>query len=314
MTTDNAGGTRRGSEFFQPDKVSNMRALICYAIGVAAGLILGGIGLFNARGTTTNRVPQEDAALVNQRPILRSDLATQLENEMGHPFEQATREEKLKVLDEMLREELFVQRGLELDFAETDQDTRYALYSIVEQQITANAAIGEDKEEDVRKYFDAHRDKFLSDGEIDAHHLILAGQDAQKASDAAKALRDGAALDEVVQRFGLTVADYNGPEPYYLAAVHLGEDLFAQAKELDTGDVSEPWPEDDGYHIVQIVENTKPSPLTFEQAQTKAEIAYADTKQARVIDNAVKFLRNRSTILIADDFQDYDPDRFTSDQ
>jgi len=77
--------------------------MVLCAIGAVIGLIIAGIGLFSARGTATNNVPPEDIALVNQRPVLRSDFVTQLESETGDTFEQATRAEKLKVLDEMIR-------------------------------------------------------------------------------------------------------------------------------------------------------------------------------------------------------------------
>jgi hypothetical protein len=113
------------------------RSLVLCAIGAVVGLAIAGVGLFSARGTATHNVPPEDIALVNQRPVLRSDFVTQLESETGETFEQATRAEKLKVLGEMIREELLVQRGLELDFAETDQMTRNALAMAMDQQALA---------------------------------------------------------------------------------------------------------------------------------------------------------------------------------
>ena len=82
-------GTNGRSDFFRADKISTSRATVFYALGVIGGLILGGIGLFNARGTTTNTVPPEDLALVNQVPILRSDFINQLESETGLKFDEA---------------------------------------------------------------------------------------------------------------------------------------------------------------------------------------------------------------------------------
>jgi hypothetical protein len=64
-------------------QVSTTRSMVLCAIGAVIGLIIAGIGLFSARGTATNNVPPEDIALVNQRPVLRSDFVTQLESETG---------------------------------------------------------------------------------------------------------------------------------------------------------------------------------------------------------------------------------------
>src|ERR1700748_1032228 len=91
-------------------QVNSTRSMVLCAVGAVVGLVIAGIGLFSARGTATHSVPPEDIALVNQRPVLRSDFVNQLESETGTAFDQATRAEKLKVLDEMIREELLVQR------------------------------------------------------------------------------------------------------------------------------------------------------------------------------------------------------------
>jgi hypothetical protein len=57
-----------------------------------------------------------------------------------------------------------VQRGLELNFAETDRDMRDALYAIVEQEVTASVSMGKVEREDLRKFFEAHREDFAFDG------------------------------------------------------------------------------------------------------------------------------------------------------
>ena len=59
-------------------KASTRRSLILCALGAILGLAIAGLGLFTARGTRTAAVPAEDAALVNQVPILMSDYVQQL--------------------------------------------------------------------------------------------------------------------------------------------------------------------------------------------------------------------------------------------
>ena len=110
---------------------------------------------------------------MNQRPVLRSDFVTQLESETGESFEQATRAEKLKVLDEMIREELLVQRGLELDFAETDQMTRNALAMAMDQQALAEATTSQPSEQQLREFFDKNPARYASDGILTVRHLVL---------------------------------------------------------------------------------------------------------------------------------------------
>src|SRR5580692_5438382 len=154
-------------------QVNVTRSMTLCAIGAVVGLAIAGVGLFSARGTATHNVPPEDIALVNQRPVLRSDFVTQLEGETGESFDQATRAEKLKVLDEMIHEELLVQRGLELDFAETDQMTRNALAMAMDQQALAEATTSQPSEEQLRSFFEKNPARYASDGILTARHLVL---------------------------------------------------------------------------------------------------------------------------------------------
>jgi len=312
MADSNAAAKTPLPDYWRADTVSHTRAMVFYSLGIIVGLILGGISLFNARGTTTNQVPDEVLALVNQRPILRSDFVIQLESETGLSFDESSREEQLRVLDEMLREELFVQRGLELDFAETDQNTRYALYDIVEQQILGDVLIGGATEAELRAFYEANRGEFMSRGQITVHHLIQSSKDAGAATLAALALREGMALDEAKQRFALVEAQYYPGDFYYSAEVHLGDTLYALAIQLDPGQVSDPVLLDDGYHLLQVLQHKRPEPLSFEDAGTDVQTPFYDSEKTRVMDNMLRFLRNRSSILIADDYvQDYRPEDFT---
>src|SRR5438309_2078778 len=98
------------------------RSLIALAIGAVIGLGIAGFGLFTAKGTGTHTVPPEDAALVNQQPILISDFTTQLQNEFGIPISKATPAQRKKVLNDIISEELMVQRGMEMNLPGSDPD------------------------------------------------------------------------------------------------------------------------------------------------------------------------------------------------
>jgi hypothetical protein len=112
--------------FWDFKSVNPTRSMVCFGLAALIGLGIAGFGLFTAKGTVTHVVPPENVALVNQRPILRTGFIAQTETELGKTFAETTTAERLKVLDAMIREELFVQRGLELDFPGTDPDTRTA--------------------------------------------------------------------------------------------------------------------------------------------------------------------------------------------
>ena len=311
--SNEANATTAG--FFNASQVSTTRSLTLFAVGALLGLAIAGYSLFTAKGTSTRIVPPESIATVNQRPILRSDFITQLENETGGTFDNSTRQNQLKVLDDMIREELLVQRSLELDFAETDQEARNALVSVVTQQILAEVTTSQPTQERLREYYEKRKSSYATEGTLTVRNVVLpktAGvtpeQTMTKARAVAEELRSNTAVDRVMQRHGLTEGTQRGEDFYFAAKIHLGEALFEKVKVLDAGTVSEPFVAEDGVHLVKVIANVKPVPLTFERARQQVFTDYTNDEQARAMQATIKFLRGRSKILIADDYKkDYRP-------
>jgi hypothetical protein len=297
--------------FWDFKSVNPVRSILGFSLGAAIGLGIAGYALFTAKGTVTHAVPPENVALVNQRPILRSDFIAQTEAEASKPFGETTMAERLKVLGEMIREELFVQRGLELDFPGTDPDTRSALVAAVEQQVVADVTTHQASEEELRKYFDEHRANFSTEGTMTLHNLLLPkakGADAlATAKKAADALRAHQPLDAVLKEYGLTelVAAHASEEQFYFAQkIHLGDLLFEVATKLGDGDVSDPVEAPDGVHIVEMVKNAKPLPLTFERVRSQVLTEYISNAKKKLEDADLRYLRDKADILIATDYAD----------
>jgi PPIC-type PPIASE domain len=297
--------------FWDFKRVNQARSITFFSLGAALGLAIAGFGLLTAKGTATHVVPPENVALVNQRPILRTDFIAQTETELGKPFGEATVAERLKVLDEMIREELFVQRGLELDFPGTDPDTRTALVAAVEQQVVADVTTHQPADAELQKHFEENRASYATEGTMALHNLLLpkakaAGPEAmataQKASDA---LRAGKPLDEVAKTYGLQelVPEHASDEQFYFAQkIHLGEPLYERALALNDGEVSAPVAAGDGIHIVQMVKQVKPAPLTFERVRSQVLNDYVTAAKKRLEDADLRYLRDKADILIADDY------------
>jgi len=282
--------------------------MLLAAVGALTGLGIAGYGLFTAAGTTTHRVPPEDVALVNQRPILRSDFINQLEAETGLKFSQSTEADRLKVLDEMVREELLVQRGLELDFAETDQNTRNALVSTVTQQVTVSVTTEQPSEDQLREFYESHKAQYATEGTMQVRNFVLPDSATRGSSpldvarQAAQALRTGQSPEAVAAHYGLTEAQRYDADYYFAAKYRLGDALFAAVRELDDGGVSAPVTLPDGIHIVLMVKNAKPVPLGYAASRSQVFSDYRDSAQHRLLEATMAFLRRRSTILIAPDY------------
>jgi hypothetical protein len=292
-------------------KPSTRRALWFYALGAVLGLAIAGYQLLTARGTQTRHLPDEDVALINQQPILRSDFITQTEAETGMQFESTTHAQRLQVLDEMVQEELKVQRGLELNFVETDQDSRNAVSNIVDQQMVAEVITSQSTNQQLLDFYNAHREKYYTPGIMTVCDLLLPGAHLSDASQAATmsaalaALRTQTALAVVLQRYGLVNHNNCENNLYFAILIHLGDALFRAATPLDTGRVSEALQGDDGIHILQMQLNEKPVAQSFTQARDAVLSDLRTARETQLRTGSMNFLRRRSKMLIAEEYRDY---------
>jgi hypothetical protein len=290
-------------ELHDPPK-SSRRSFIFMGCGALAGLLMAGYSLFTARGTSTLAVPAEDVALVNQQPISRSDYLQQLQTLFGVDFQQATAAQRRKVLDDMIREELFVQRGKELDVASTDPEVRAALVNAVELEIAADAVTSQPSEAQLRAYYSSHQARYASEGVMTLRDYVFAASDAKTAADAALTLQTGPATPALLA--GWHAADSGkvaGEEFYFAAKIHLGDILFGAARELSDGGVSAPIALPGAVHVLYMVRNRKPVPFDFAAARDQVLTDYRSDAIGHLRTGDEAFLRKRANVLIADDLR-----------
>ena len=287
-----------------PSHVNIARSMVLMATGALIGLGLAGYGLFTARGTSTLFVPPEDVALVNQQPISRIDYLGQLQTLYGVDLQHANATERRKVLDGMIREELFVQRGKELDVASTDLEVRSALVNAVELEIAADAITSQPSEAQLRSYFEAHRGNYAREGVMTVHDFIFPRTEAGTAAEAARGLKFAGGMPDVSRRLKPRESAVVGDEEFYFAAkIHLGGRLFAIARALPDGGVSAVTEMLDGLHVLYMTKNLLPLPLGFGEARDQVLNDYRHEAIAHLRAGDESFLRKRANILIADDMR-----------
>ncbi len=283
-------------------RVNFRRSLMFYALGALIGLIMAGFALFTAKGTSTLVVPAEDVALVNQQPIARSDFYLQIKALYNVEFNQTTQAQRKQVLDQMIREELFVQRGKELDVASVDPDVRNAMVAAVEAGIAADVTASRPSDEKLMDYFKAHQSTYASEGTMTVRDLVFPNDMAAAA--AAQALKPGADVAAVLaEQHGKDSGKVNGEEFYFAARIHLGDALFDAAKALSAGQVSQPIKAADGVHLLYMASNFPPVPDSFQEARSKVLADYQKEAVAWLQNGDQNFFRKRANVLIAEDLR-----------
>jgi parvulin-like peptidyl-prolyl isomerase len=278
------------------------RSFIFMGSGALLGLLMAGYSLFTARGTSTLAVPPEDVALVNQQPIARSDYLQQLQTLYGVDLGHASAEQRRRVLDDMIREELFVQRGKELDVASIDPDVRSAMVNSVEQEIAADALTAQPSETQLRSYYAAHRARYASEGVMNVRDYVFAPSDSKAAVEAAAALRSGVPGAAVLAKWRASDSGKTADDEFYFAAkIHLGDALFEAAKDLPDGGVSASIERADGIHVLHMLKNKKPVPFEYAAARDQVLTDFRNEAIGHLRTGDEGFLRKRANVLIADD-------------
>lgn len=286
-------------------------------LGALIGLAIAGYALFTARGTHLGGIPPQAVALVNQRPILRSDFMTQTEAQYLVPFSQTSAAQRQRVLGDMINEELLMQRGLELDLPSYDPDVRNALVAGVDLEVVAEVIAQQPTPEQMRVYYDSHTNRYSSDGLMQMRDLIVknsapGSRDTARAraESAAAELRAGRPVDEVIKSYGLTdsgrfmAAGHTDLGDIFQFAVRAKVDdrLYDALSPLKDGETSGAVEEADGIHIVLMIKHRFPVAQTFEEATNRIWMDVRLAAEERVRAANLAYLHGRANIVVAPDY------------
>jgi hypothetical protein len=311
-----SGGGESAPDFFDMSRPQARRSMLLFALGALIGLVIAGYGLFTAKGTRSHSVPPEDLALVNGRPVLRSDFMTQVQTQFALPFSESTPAQRKRVMDDMLAEELQVQRGLEIDLPSFDPEVRAAMVAGVELEVTADVLAQQPGEQQLREYYESHKSKYVSEGVLRVRELVAgtgSGVDLEQAMARAQravlALRAGMPLEQVMQREQLQDSGRlmdaghvdTGDIFEFAAKAKLPEPLYAAAALLRSGQVSDPIRQSDGAHVLVMLEHRMPIQMDYATAADQVWTDYKSEAQARVQQANVRYLRSRADILLSAD-------------
>jgi len=276
------------------------RTLWLSALGAVIGLMLAGYALFTAAGTATQAVPPEDVALVNNRPILQSDFVTQVQAETGVAFSAAPPADRRRVLQEMIDEELLVQRGLDVDLAGSDPDVRSAMVAGVNLQVDAAVLASRPDDGALRAYYAAHKDRYAIDGSMDLRDLVARPGAAADVGALADAVRRRVPVDVAIAQAGFVESGRLGHGDNYDFGVKakLGAPLYQAAAALGDLGVSAPVVDSGVVHVLVMLHRTPIRQLGFAAARDQVFQDFQRDARNRVESQNLAFLRSRADIRI----------------
>jgi len=293
-------------------EVRPARSLALFAAGTVLGLGIAAYGLFNAAGTRIAGVPPEDIALVNGRHILRSDFITQIQIETSLPYEQTTAAQRQKVLNDMINEELLVQRGLEVDLAASDPDVRQAMVTGVQLQVDADILAAQPADDVLMRYWTEHMDKYAGEGILAMRDFVIRPTDelsqeqvVAKANAAAAAFRKGGETDDIAATYGLMDSGKleRGDLFEFAVKLKLEPALYQTVAKLEAHQASDAIVEAGIVHVLMMEKHVRPAKRSFAEVRDAVMQDYKRQEQTRVEQANLQYLKGKADIQIAPEFK-----------
>jgi peptidylprolyl isomerase len=261
-----------------PNQVRARRLLLLGALaglGAAAASLLG-------PSPQAGRIPDDAVARVNET-LIRTDeylrLLAAVEADRRTPLGD---EDRVRVLDRLIEEELLVQHALALGLARSDRRVRADLVSAVLGSLAAASDGVEPDTDEIEAFYAENQGFFAGPGRLWVRQVFVAvdgeGDEAarQRAALASERLRAGDAIERVRAELGSPeVAPLpDTPLPPTKLREYLGPTALLASLDLEPGATSEPVRSAQGYHVLTLVERDPGGAPALEEIvpQVRAEL------------------------------------------
>ena len=208
-------------------------------------------------------------------------------------------EERRAQIRDYIREEVLYRAALELGLDKDDAIVRRRLRQKVE--FLFEDTVAAPKEEDLRAYFDAHKDKFQSEAAISFRQIFVSGRRgeaaradaglilARLATGASGAEEEGDAFP-LGEGFGLTSVSRIGSQ--------FGDDFAHKLTDAPVGRWAGPFASAFGQHLVLVTERRPATLAPFEQVRAAVEREWYAERRAAAQDEQFKVLLARYKVIV----------------
>ena len=186
-------------------------------------------------------------------------------------------EARKEVLDQLLTDEVLLQEALRQGLVRDPKVRKVLVNLLLRQEVYDKVSRQDFTDEELRVYYDAHRDEFMVPEKIQIKRILVKFADGERTADEARAIIDEARKSVV-----------KDPESFRVVAEKVSEDAHQRrggdlgfvprsgkpgidpkvaevAFDLKMGKVSEPFEADGGYNIVMPVNKREAVERTFSQ-------------------------------------------------
>jgi peptidyl-prolyl cis-trans isomerase SurA len=268
-----------------------------------------------AQDEANKRQAELIATLINEKLLLQKgkelDLANEIEAEVNRRMLQIAEGQGIKSIEKLY--EAMRQSGLNPEDVRRTMRTEMMKQAVLQQEVDRKVYLGFSSEE-VKKYYDAHPDKFRKPESVKLSeiYLLLAGKDEAavkaRATELVTQARAGAdfgalaAANSEREKNGERTAPKDKGSVGEFDLPNLREDLLAVLKDLQPGGITDPIRTDEGYQILRVDART-PAGSTPTFNDNRVREAMLMERQPKERENYLQSLRNEAFIKVTEAYR-----------
>ena len=164
------------------------------------------------------------------------------------------------------------------------------------------------REEELKEYYDAHKDEFSTRGKVHLAMIFLKQEDPddpaetralkEKASRIIEKIKAGENFGKLAKTFSDGPAASTGGDLGVFKISELNEEMAATVKDLSSGEVGKPIIGPNGIQIIKVVEKDKGGEKSFEQAKNSIMSTLYRKKLDQAYSAWIKDLREKAYVKI----------------
>jgi peptidyl-prolyl cis-trans isomerase SurA len=251
------------------------------------------------------------AILVNEQLLLQKgkelEFTQGVEDEVNKRMLQVAKENGINSMDKLC--EAMKQTGLSCEEARQTMRVEIMKQAVLESEVDRKLFYNFTADE-LHKYFDSHKDKFLKPESVDVSEIFLSLAGKQEAEVKARAdqlvsqARGGADFCTLAAAYSDRPGN-NGQKPCKVGAFQVPDlrpDIAGAIKNLKAGGVSDPLKSDEGYQILRVDARTAGSnTATFNENEVRGAMTQERSPKAR--EEYLQNLRNDAYLKIAESYR-----------
>jgi len=216
-------------------------------------------------------------------------------------YQDIVNKNKKRFLEEMIAEDLFYEEAVrkgylqDREVAEVIKEAKKKILvaRLIQTEVERNASVTEDE---IRKYYDEHKEDFKTPEMWRASHILVA--DEKEAKDILDELAKGASFEELARIRSIDATASRGGDIGYFRRGQLVPEFEKEAIALNPGQTSGVVNTQFGYHIIKLTDKRESSVEPYEKSRRPIEDILMKKKRGELFDQLVEKLKKKYDVRI----------------